>query len=396
MSNQPRRRVLISGASIAGPAAAYWLNRYGFEVTVVERAASVRDGGYPIDVRGAAMVAAERMGLRPPLQAAHIHTRRMSFVDSTGAVSGSLDPNAVTGGVSGQDVELPRGALAAMLFGLTRDHVDYRFGQSIQTLDEQADAVAVTFADGSQENFDLVIGADGLHSNTRKLIFGPEGQFTRNIGFCFAGFAMPNRFGLSREGVTWNVPGRMATLYAAGGQDYVHGLLAFAHDGVVRDASEQRRLTAQVFAGDGWHIPQMLAALEQAPDLYFDSIQQVRMPSWHKGRVALVGDAAYGPSFLTGQGTSLALAGAYVLASEIARHQGHTAAFAAYQHRMRPYVEANQAMVEQGQMMIIPTSAAQLDDRNAALGGLLAGADGSAEGETAHEALDLADYVSML
>lgn len=388
-----RRRILISGASIAGPAAAYWLARYGFDVTLVEKAASLRGGGYPIDIRGAAMTAARRMGLGPALAAAHIRTRKLTFVDAQGQVSAVLNPNAVTGGLDGQDVELPRGELATLLYAATKDTIDYRFGQSIAALEDGPDGVAVSFADGRHENFDLVIGADGIHSNTRKLVFGREEQFTKRIGFCFAGFAMPNRFSLSHEGITWNAPGRMATLYAAGGQDYVHALLAFAHDGAPREAAEQHRLVREAFAGAGWHIPQMLAASEVAEDFYFDSIAQVRMPAWHSGRVVLVGDAAYGPSFLTGQGTSLALAGTYVLASEIARHDEVGAALAAYETRLRLFVELNQATVADGQMMMLPASTEQLEARNAALAAMPADA---AAGEPAHDALDLGDYEALL
>lgn len=391
-----RGRILVSGASVAGPAVAYWLDRYGYDVTVVERSASLRGGGYPIDLRGAAMVAAERMGLLPQLQAAHINTRRATFVDQFGVISASVEPGVVTGSVSGKDVELPRGELARMLFERTREQVDYRFGQSIAAVQDAPHGVAVTFQSGLEENFDLVIGADGLHSNTRKLVFGPEAQFTRRIGFSFAGFAMPNTFGLSHEGVTWNVPGLMATLYAAGGQDYVHGLLAFAHDGVVRDAGEQRRLVREVFACYGWHIPALLEAMDRAEDFYFDTIEQVRMPVWYSGRVALVGDAAYGPSFLTGQGTSLAVAGAYVLASEIARHTDYASGLATYDQRLRPFILKNQATVDQGQAMVIPTTAAQLRARNAALQAIIPDDETMLSDQAPHNSLDLRDYVSML
>ena len=391
-----RGRILVSGASVAGPAVAYWLDRYGYDVTVVERSASLRGGGYPIDLRGAAMVAAERMGLLPQLQAANIHTRRVTFVDQFGVVSGSVEPGVVTGSINGKAVELPRGELARMLFERTHEHVDYRFGQSIAAVQSAPQGVAVTFQSGLEQSFDLVIGADGLHSNTRKLVFGPEAQFTRSIGFSFAGFAVPNTFGLSHEGVMWNVPGLMATLYAAGEQDYVHGLLAFAHDGIVRDAGEQRRLVREVFAGYGWHIPALLEAMDLAEDFYFDTIEQVRMPVWHSSRVVLVGDAACGPSFLTGQGTSLALAGAYVLASEIARSADYASGLAAYDQRLRPFVLANQATVEEGQAMVIPATAEQLQARNAALQAIVSDTETASSQQAAHDALDLRDYISML
>ena len=320
-----RRRVLISGASFAGPALAFWLHRYGFAVTVIERAASGRTGGYPIDVRGPAIDVVERMGLLPGLRGAHIGSKRLTFIDGEGWALAELGPEMMTGG---RDVEIPRGVLTKMLFDVTRDDVVYRFGTSIERLVDRGADVEVTFSDGGRETFDLVIGADGLHSNTRALAFGPESQFEYPIGFCFAGFLAPNTLGLSREALCYNVPGRLAALYAVGDHpETVHAFLAFAHprpsEQQARDRDWQRRLTAEAFAGCGWKTPELVEAMLAANDLYFDAVEQIRMPSWSKGRVALVGDAAYAPSFLTGQGTSLALVGAYVLAGELASHADH-------------------------------------------------------------------------
>ena len=361
-----RRRVLISGASFAGPALAFWLHRYGFAVTVIERAASGRTGGYPIDVRGPAIDVVERMGLLPGLRGAHIASRRLTFIDGEGRALAELGPEMMTGG---RDVEIPRGVLTKMLFDVTRDDVVYRFGTSIERLVDRGADVEVTFSDGGRETFDLVIGADGLHSNTRALAFGPESQFEYPIGFCFAGFVTPNTLGLSREAVCYNVPGRLAALYAVGDlPETVHAFLAFAHprpsEQEARDQNRQRRLTAEAFAGCGWKTPELVEAMLAANDLYFDAVEQIRMPSWSKGRVALVGDAAYAPSFLTGQGTSLALVGAYVLAGELASHPDHAAAFAAYDRKLRPFVELTQAKVGEGRAMLIPVTQEQLDERN--------------------------------
>ncbi|MEV0839739.1 FAD-dependent monooxygenase [Actinocatenispora sera] len=341
------RTALVSGASIAGPALAYWLHRYGFEVTVVEKAAAVRGGGYPIDVRGTALDVIRRMGRYEQLRAAHLHMGRMTFLRDDGRRVVSLRLDRL-GGADGGDTELPRGALTGLLSDAIGDDVEFRFGDSIAELTDHDSGVDVRFAGGDTARYDVVVGADGLHSNTRRLVFGPEEQFHHYLGHCFAGFSMPNHLGLDHEGVASTAPGRTAVLYAAGDPDRVHGFLSFgraeAPFAAFRDPAAQRELVASVFADGGWEVPRMIDAMRTADDLFFDVVSQIRMPNWSRGRVALVGDAAYAPSFLSGQGSSIALVGAYVLAGELAATTDHRAAFAAYEQRMRQFVADNQAL----------------------------------------------------
>ncbi|MFI5612376.1 FAD-dependent monooxygenase [Amycolatopsis sp. NPDC051903] len=363
--------VLISGASIAGPALAYWLDRYGFEVTVVEKASALRGGGYPIDIRGTALGVVERMSLLPQLREAHVDTRRISFLNPDGSVVAALRPEAIAGGVDGRDLEVRRGDLAKLLHSATRDGVEYLFDDTVTALDDRPESVDVTFRSGRRRTFDLVIGADGLHSGVRALTFGPEEQFHRYLGYCFAGFTVRNDFGLSREGVLWSTPGRGAALYAVGDSDHVHGFLSFARPeppfDAFRDPAAQRELVASVFAGDGWEIPRLVDAMRAADDLFFDVVSQIHLLRWSSGRVALIGDAAYAPSFLTGQGSSIALVGAYVLAGELATRADHTAAFEAYEQTARPFVELNQALVSEGNASMFPNTAEALAARNAEL-----------------------------
>ncbi|GBR11157.1 FAD-dependent monooxygenase [Acetobacter oeni] len=368
-----RRSVLISGASIAGPALAFWLERYGFAVTVVERAATVRTGGYPIDVRGTAVDVIEEMGLLPQVRAAHVHSRAMTFVDGKGGVIGSVPTYEMIGSDMERDVELPRGTLTMLLYEATKNGaIEYRFNDRIETLHDDGAGVDVHFASGRQERYDLVVGADGLHSRTRRLVFGPEEQFIHSLGFCFGIFSLPNDYGLSHEGVFHAEPGRTAGLFAVQDSDRVFGFLTFAagdsSTSVGRDAEAQIRRTRAVFAGMGWEVPRLLDAMAAADDLYFDSVSQIRMPGWSKGRVVLVGDAAFAPSFRSGQGTSLALVGAYVLAGELATHDDPVEAFAAYERVARPFVEANQALVNDGNGgFFLPETQADLDARDRAL-----------------------------
>ncbi|MBW4722165.1 FAD-dependent monooxygenase [Saccharothrix obliqua] len=389
-SSHSGRRVLISGASIAGPALAYWLNRYGFTVTVVEKAAALRGGGYAIDVRGTALEVVRRMGILPRLREAHITLRRLTFLDGEGDQVASLNPRAVTGG-GAEDLEVRRGDLTDALYAVTRDDVEFLFNDSVDALDQSDHGVDVTFRSGGKRTFDLVFGADGLHSRTREFLFGPEEQFHRYLGYCFAGFTIPNDFNLRDEAVMWNTPGRAAALYAAG--EDLHAFLAFAHPeppfDAFRNPEAQRDLVSAVFADAGWEVPGMLAEMRAADDLFFDAVSQIRMPHWSSGRVALVGDAAHAPSFLTGQGSSLALVGAYMLAGSLA-DQDHTTAFAAYERDTRGFVTLNQDLIGEGDAALLPVTAQALEQRNTMLRNL--DALPAEEGRPAHSALTLPDF----
>ncbi|MFD9902675.1 FAD-dependent monooxygenase [Streptomyces sp. NPDC059063] len=397
VSTPAQRTVLISGASIAGPALAYWLTRSGCAVTVVEKAGALRAGGYPIDVRGTATEVVRRMGILPQLQDAHIDSRRCTFLDADGSKVASLSPHAVAGSVEGQDLEVRRGDLAALLHALVRDDVEFLFGDSIETLDQSEEGVDVTFRSGQQRTFDLVVGADGMHSRTRESLFGPEEQFHRYLGYCFAVFTMPNTFGLAHEVVLWNTPGKTAALYAVEDSDELHAFLNFHQPQppfhALRNPEAQRDLVAATFAGAGWEVPAMVNALHDADDLFFDTAGQIRMPHWSSGRVTLVGDSAYAPSFLTGQGSSLALVGAYMLANALATNRDHTAAFAAYERGVREFVTMNQALVDNGAATLFPTTARALEQRNTMLRDLVTLPSTTAR--PAHSALTLPEFASM-
>ncbi|MFE6049946.1 FAD-dependent monooxygenase [Kitasatospora sp. NPDC056446] len=407
MDTTPRtaRRVLVSGASIAGPALAYWLDRYGFEVTVVEKAAAVRGGGYAVDIRGTAREVVGRMGLLSRLRAAHVDSRRITFVDTAGRTVGSLRPEQMTGGQSGLDLEVRRGDLADALQEPLDGRVEFLFEDSIAALDDDGDAVHVVFDSGARRSFDLVLGADGLHSNTRRLVFGPEEPFHRYLGQVFAGFTLPNEFGLSHEAVIWNDVGRSAILYAYEPVGRIHGFLIFTRDvppfEAFRDPQAQRELVAARFPERAWHVPRLVEAMREADDLFFDVVSQIHLPAWSRGRVALAGDAAHATSFLSGQGSSVALVGAYVLAGELATHADHTAAFAAYERRMRPFAERNQALATGGNSTVTPTTRERLEARNALLRDPEAGTRelataGAQQGRAAHSDLLLPDYAAAL
>ncbi|WP_332878595.1 FAD-dependent monooxygenase [Massilia sp. S19_KUP03_FR1] len=399
-----RRRILVSGASIAGPTVAYWLDRFGFKVTVVERAASLRGGGYPIDVRGPAVEVARRMGILPGLKLAHIQSKRITFLHPDGSVAGEIRPEVLTGGEQHADIELPRGELTDLLYGLTRHgSIRYQFDDAIASLDEDADGVGVTFESGATGYFDVVIGADGIHSQTRRLIFGPETPFTHYLGYCYNGFSMPNFLGLSHASLAYATPGRYAVLSAVKNSPTLHAFLIVASEQppLIRhqDSVEHRRITAQQFAGSGWAVPQLVAAMQNADDFYFDVVSQIRLDRWSTGRVVLVGDAAFAPSFLSGQGSSLAIIGAYILAGELATRATPAEAFARYDELMRPFAVANQNLAGAGRAFLLPLTQEEIDTRNRVLTSLDLPEPEAMPGEVSrevHRALSLPDYERML
>jgi len=394
------RSVLISGASIAGPALAYWLDRYGFDVTVVERSDTIRSGGYPIDIRGTAIDVVERMGVLSQLRSAHIDTGKLTFVDAGGNPIATIAPEELAGGVTTRHIELPRGELTSILYGLTRDRqIRYRFNDSIEALYDDGAGVDVRFRSGVAQRFDIVIGADGMHSNTRALVFGPEAPFNRYLGFCFNLFSVPAVAVLTREAVVYAEPGRVAGVYAVGDSHTLQAFLNFAADEPPfhsnTDADKQRQRTAEIFSHGGPIFRRFVEAMQRADDLFFDTVSQIHMPRWSSGRVALVGDAAHAPSFLSGQGSSLALVGAYVLAGELASHPDHADAFASYERITRPFMEANQALAKPGGSLLMPRTQAELDARNAALAAMQASGKAPPRAEQSrqvHNSLTLPDY----
>ncbi|TQS41964.1 FAD-dependent monooxygenase [Cryptosporangium phraense] len=318
--------VLIVGGSIAGTSLAYWLHRHGFAVTVVERAAALRDGGYKVDIRGAAIDVVSRMGILDTLRSLRTEVRAGTVVDGSGKRVASMDGDTFGGRTHG-DAELLRGDLTRVLYDLTGNDVEYRFGEAITALDGNR----VGFASGSSASYDLIIGADGVHSTTRALAFGPEERFRHDLGYRIAICSVPNHLGLDREEVTYVGPGRTALVYSTAGSSDAKAMFLYAGaEPSLRD----------VYAGSGWEVPALLEAAGSAPDLYADVMTQVRMDRWSAGPVALVGDAAWCASPASGQGTSLALVGAYVLAGELATGGG----FAGYERRMRPFAERNQKL----------------------------------------------------
>ncbi|MDH6541193.1 FAD-dependent monooxygenase [Streptomyces sp. SPB4] len=341
------KSVLISGGSVAGPALAYWLHRHGFTPTVVERAPQLRDGGYAVDFRGEALDVLDRMGLLDAVRALDTEMGDAAMVDAEGRRYATL-PAAVFAG----DLEVLKGDLTRLLYEATREDVEYVFGDSIASLRQDADGVSVTFERGAPRRFDLVVGADGLHSKTRALTFGPEERFLRHLGIYTAIFNLDNYLGLENTGRLYAVPGKAANIFTARANTEARAAFHFAAEGLEydrRDPASHKRIIAERFAGEGWEVPRLLEEMDAAQEFFFDANAQVEMDTWAAGRVVLLGDAAACAAPTSGRGTSQALIGAYVLAGELAVSGGdHVAAFAAYEERMRGYVAEHQALGREG------------------------------------------------
>jgi 2-polyprenyl-6-methoxyphenol hydroxylase-like FAD-dependent oxidoreductase len=358
--------VLISGAGVAGQALAIWLRRFGFSPVVVERAPAPRDGGQAVDLRGAAIEVARRTGILDAARAARTGTRGMSYVNSAGKRVASLD--GAFGVIDPADIEIVRGDLVSILHEAARSDVEYIFDDSVSGLTETADGVTVTFERSAPRTFGLVAGADGLHSRVRGLAFGPEPRFLRHLGLYLSVFNVPNDLKLDHWQLIYVTPGKSVTVTSARGNREARAIFFFGSDPLdydYRDRGQQQELLAAAFAGSGWEVPRLLAAMPDAPDFYFDSVSQVRMTSWSAGRVTLVGDAGYCPSPLSGQGSSLALVGAYVLASELRAADGdHRDAFARYQLRMQDFAERNQQIATGNAKRFTPASRRQIRLQN--------------------------------
>jgi 2-polyprenyl-6-methoxyphenol hydroxylase-like FAD-dependent oxidoreductase len=331
------QRVLISGAGVAGPALALGLRRRGFEVTVVERAAELRTGGYKVDVRGSGVVALKRMGVYERARALDVGMQRITYVKSDGRPIAAL-PAALLMGRRGDDIEVLRGDLGQILYDESAADAEYVFGDAIASLRERPAGVEVTFESGRSDRFDYVVGADGLNSATRRLAFG-EIQPT-HLGAYISIFSVPNHLRIDREELMYFRPGRLVFAYAMGPDQPAKVGFTFASPPVAydrRDVGAQKAMVREAFAGIGWETDRFLESLEAAGDFYFDSLAQVELPRWSSRRVVLLGDAGYCPSPASGQGTSLALVGAHVLA----QHLGEPGGLEEYERVMRPYVDKN-------------------------------------------------------
>ncbi|WP_194816899.1 FAD-dependent monooxygenase [Nocardia sp. XZ_19_385] len=359
-TTQPR--ILVSGGGIGGNAVALQLLRAGIRATVVERATAPRPGGQSVDLRGASGEVAERMGLMPGIRKHQMDERGLIYLDAEGAEILRMDMEAFDGKGAVAEIEITRGDLNQVLLDELEaaGGVDYRYGEWITAIEQDADGVDVTFGSGATERYDLVIGADGLHSATRRLAFGPEEEFSTYLGGYMSFFTMPTPAGLEPHWFSMHsmVGGAMIGIRPDNDPATCKAIITIrtsADPALRRDIAAQQQLIREKLAGGGWEADTIVAKMAQAQDFYFDELARIDLPSWSEGRVVLLGDSAFCGSPLAGQGTAMAITGAYVLAGEIAAHTGDLPqALVRYQEVMGPFVAKSRDLPPGGLKAMTP------------------------------------------
>ncbi|HET7550053.1 MAG TPA: FAD-binding domain [Gemmatimonadaceae bacterium] len=363
-------KILINGAGVAGPTLAWWLARSNHEVTLVERAPALRRGGYVVDFWGVGYDIAERMDILPRIREQGYQVQEVRFVDQSGETVGGFSTDVFARATNGRFTSIRRSDLAATIFDSLDGRVETVFSDSVAAIDDHGDCVRVSLERGDTREVDLVIGADGLHSRVRRLVFGDERELEVPLGYHVVAFEVGGY--QPRDElvyVAYAVPGRGLSRFAMR-DDRTLFLAAFRDEYLqplegTSGAEDPREVIRKIYSDLGWECARIVAAMDDADEIYFDRVSQIRMPRWASGRVALVGDAAACVSLLAGEGTGLAMAEAYVLAAELAAANGdHRAAFAAYERRMMPLLEKKQRSAADFASSFVPKSAVGIGFRN--------------------------------
>jgi 2-polyprenyl-6-methoxyphenol hydroxylase-like FAD-dependent oxidoreductase len=350
-------RIVINGIGVAGPALAYWLTRLGHEVLLVEQAPRLRRAGYIIDFWGIGYDIAQKMGVIDEIRALGYQVREVRFVDRAGRTEGGFDVDVFQRTTKGRFTSVRRSDISATIYRAIEAKVEVIFGDSVATIDDIGDCVRVGFDHTPARDFDLVIGADGLHSRVRRLVFGPDSEFASSLGYHVAAFEVEGYH--PRDELVYishSLPGRQISRFSM--RDDRTMFLFIFRDELMSGDDEPKSVLRHVFADSGWEWPQIESEMDRATEIYFDTISQIRMRSWTRGRVALIGDAAACISLMGGEGTGLAIAEAYVLAGELHASGGDFAtAFARYEERLMPFVKKKQEMAEKFASSFAPKTA---------------------------------------
>lgn len=362
-------KIAINGAGVAGPTLAYWLAKSGHDVLLVEEAPQLRSGGYVIDFWGVGYDIAEKMGLIPRIRDLGYQIKEVRFVNDKGRKSGSFGTDVFVRMTNGRFTTVRRSDLSSSVFSLIEGKVETIFGDSISGIDESERKVRVAFDHAASRDLDLVIGSDGLHSRVRSLVFGKEEQFEKSLGYYVAAFEIDGyRPRDELVYVSHGLPGRQISRFSMRG-DKTLFLFVFRDEYLRRDMPHdlagRKASLRSIFSGAGWECPQILSAMDKIDDIYFDSVSQIKMDRWAKGRIVLAGDAAACVSLLAGEGTGLAMAEAYVLAGELNRCGGdYTGAFERYQSLMMPFLKRKQESAAKFASSFAPATAWGITFRN--------------------------------
>jgi len=353
---KPTKKILISGASIAGLTLGHWLKKYHYNVTIIEIASHIRKGGSPVDIKGDAVEVVRKMKLFDAIEKKKVTTEKVYFVNRKDKVLASMSPSLMDENTSG-DIEIQREFLVDILYEKVKNTVEFIFNNTITRIENNSDNAIVHIKEGASRSFDHVIGADGLHSNVRRLVFGEESSFSIYHGM-YAGVVEIDADEQRKNSCTlFNTKGKMAGIYNFNNK--ANAILVFHSkkeiDYNYKDLKQQKEILMEAFSTDTWEIPEILRRFNNSSTIYFDSVAQIKMKNWSKNRTALVGDAAYCASFLTGRGASLAILGAYTLAVAI-KDAGadYNTAFKNYEKIFRPFAERAQSSIKAGAMFLVP------------------------------------------
>ncbi|MBS1776164.1 MAG: FAD-dependent monooxygenase [Bacteroidetes bacterium] len=365
------KNILISGAGIAGTALAFWLKKFGFNPTIIEVAPKLREGGYAIDFWGAGFDVAEKMEILPDLSKVDLKLLELTFVDKNNRRRGGMNYRKVVKWMNGRAFTLLRSDLAKTIYNNLDKDIEIIFGDKISKIEQSENEVSVTFQSDKTRSFDLVVGADGLHSNVRNMIFGNEAQFEKYYGYYTASYTIPNPKG-DKEFSMYNVPSKQVALYPTNENTsavlYVFASpekLSYNH----HDIEAQKQILRNQFENIGWRCADLIAKIDTAPDFYFDVVSQIQMKNWSKKRVVLVGDACDCPSLLSGQGSTLAMVGAYILAGELKNANGNfKMAFEQYQNIFKEFIDDKQLLAQKFAKQFVPKSTFGIWLRNVVVG----------------------------
>ncbi|MBI1341920.1 MAG: hypothetical protein GC171_03185 [Terrimonas sp.] len=365
------KNILISGAGIAGTTLAFWLKKFGFNPTIIELYPTLREGGYAIDFMGAGYDVAEKMGIIPALEKADLDISKLSFVDKNNREKGNMNYRKIKQLLNNRAFTLLRSDLAKVIYNSIDQETEIIFGNSITKIEQDENNVMVTFQNGLTRQFDLLVGADGLHSNVRNLIFGSEAQFEKYYGYYTASCTIDNFPFKDRAFSMYNVPNKQVALYSFTEKKTFTFFIFSANEKLsyaYHDIEKQKQILKTEFMNIGWKCPEILSKIDSTKDFYFDAVSQIKMEKWSSNRVALVGDACDCPSLLSGKGSTLAMVGAYILAGELKQANGnYKIAFEQYQHIFKPFIDKKQKAAQSFAKSFVPKTNFGIWQRNFAL-----------------------------